>query len=168
MPSTSTNPDLDPDKVEVQVQIFASGTTPEPAVSVDLKQLQDAIASGTLAALLADAVSRIQVEVVAVLPNGTLAALDALDHARHITRPALRGDAVTAAVQAVIAQTRPCGGCPECWTSPCDRHIAEAIVNACRQEHLMILPMTDAIPILAAAVQLELQASPANVVGGGR
>ena len=43
-------------------------------------------------------------------------------------------------------------GCPACRTGrPCPPHAADAVLNACRQEQLFIMPAAEADAIIAAA-----------------
>ncbi|MEV4704525.1 hypothetical protein [Actinoplanes sp. NPDC049316] len=56
-------------------------------------------------------------------------------------------DWLTAAITAAVVT-----GCPDCRDlRPCPPHAADAVLNACRQEQLFIVPAADADAIIAAA-----------------
>lgn len=130
----------DPDTVEVLLVLHG-----ELKVTLDRGDLDSALGDPPdeelLRHLLADDIARVDVEPVAVLPDGRV-----IDPFRAVVRerPSLRGDQVAAAVAAVVAGARPDADCGPCTAAVCPRHIAEALLTACRQERIFILTEEDA------------------------
>lgn len=128
----------DPDTVEVLLVQHG-----ELKVELAREDLDSALADRDeelLRHLLADDAEGIDVDSVAVLPDGTV-----IDVFRAVVRerPSLRGGHIAAAVTAVIAAARPAPDCGPCTAAVCPRHIAEALLTACRQERIFILAEED-------------------------
>ncbi|MFI5493553.1 hypothetical protein [Actinoplanes sp. NPDC051859] len=71
--------------------------------------------------------------------------LDATNDAEN--RPQPVRDWLTAAITAAVIP-----GCQHCRNrQPCPPHAADAVLNACRQEQLFIMPAADADALLTAA-----------------
>lgn len=111
----------------------------ELKVELTREELQQALADPEdelLSHLLADTADDVDVDSVVVLPDGRVVDVFC---AMARKRPSLRSAHVTAAVTAVIAGARPDLDCGSCTAAVCPRHIAEALITACRLERLTIL-----------------------------
>lgn len=128
----------EPDTVEVLLVQHG-----EVKVALDREDLDSALADKDeelLRHLLADDAEGIDVDAVAVLPDGTI-----IDVFRAVVRerPSLRGGHISDAVTAVIAAARPAPDCGPCTAAVCPRHIAEALLTACRQERIFLVTEED-------------------------
>lgn len=115
----------------------------ELRVELDREYLDSALADQDeelLRHLLGDVAEKIDVDSVVVLPGGRI-----IDVFRAVVRerPSLRGGHIAAAVTAVIAAARPAPDCGPCTAAVCPRHVAEALLTACRQERIFILAEED-------------------------
>ncbi len=95
------------------------------------------------------------VTAVVIEPDGTLITPGQDDPPR---ASLLHSDGVTDAVATIIGRVRPLSSCSNCGeiAGACPRHVAEAIVDAVRQETLVIMPASEADQVLAHSRRLAL------------
>ncbi len=131
----------------VTVRLVSHG---ESTVTVDRAGFDAAVAAGTLDRFLDQHLVRVIPTELVIGPDHTAYDVNSTTGGRHVGRPSLLGQDVTAAVTALVAAAlRP--GFAAGTVEGLARAVAETLVAGVRQEDLIIMPVEDADAIIRAA-----------------